>query len=87
MKVICIKTEFYINDDRVSVIYGNVYSVTNVCDSKELLIDADISDGMIPAKGSWYKLEGLKGYHHESNFMELPEELFKTNELIKNENI
>jgi len=82
MKVICIKTEFYISDGKVSIIYGNVYSVTNVYDTEEVLKRVQIPEGVNPANGNWYELEGLGGLHHESNFIELPENLFKTNEFL-----
>jgi hypothetical protein len=90
MKVICIKTEFYFNGalkGKVSILYGTVYNVIDVLDAESVTILNPPPPQYFLCSGNWYKLDGLDGHHHESNFIELPEELFKTNEIEKNENV
>lgn len=90
MKVICIKTEFYVDGPfkgKVSVLYGTIYTVVHVLDEKSLTMINPPPPKCRWLYGNWYKLEGILGFHHESNFIELPEELFETNKTEKNENV
>lgn len=84
MKVICSTTEYYMDENgnistHISVRKGSVYNVINVVDSNEL------KNGFIsrlknpPAKGKWYELLEINGFHHESKFIELPDYLFEEN--------
>jgi hypothetical protein len=85
-RVICIKTTFYVIDGDVSILYGTVYKVNNVIDSKDVInLVEDAPPNTVPADGDWYELDGLRGFHHESNFIELPEDLYEKKETKKEE--
>ncbi len=82
MKVICINTEKFYNTDGTSVIKGSIYHVTNKFTQEEMTLKLNLPKDLL-ALGTWYVLLEIEGYHHESNFLELPEDLFNFNEEVK----
>ena len=79
MRVICTTTETYItgkNHGGISCRRGSIYHVVNITTADAILEKHwDIREaGGIPAKGNWYELLELTGYHHESKFLEIPDD-------------
>lgn len=90
MRVICTTTERYItgkNHGGISCRRGSIYHVVNITTADAILEKHwNIREaGGTPAKGNWYELLELIGYHHESNFLEIPDDLDDITEHIKEE--
>lgn len=92
MRVICITTEFYVDENgnsssHISVRKGSVYNVINVVDSNEIKNEFIAKHKRPPAEGQWYELLEINGKHHESKFVKLPEYLFNENVEAKEKTI
>lgn len=73
MRVICIETTYYADNqgndtNSVSLNKGAIYHVLDIIKVKNKLPFAD---------GNWYTLLEAVGAHHESKFLELPDDLFE----------
>lgn len=80
MRVICTTTEIYIagkNVGKTSIIRGSIYHVVDIKLAEQLIKILDWNGGR-PAPGDWYELLELEGHHHCSNFLELPDDLFES---------
>ena len=78
MRVICTTTDYYVSGESkggISVRRGSVYHITDIKDHQWICEHA-WSKGVlgVPARGDWYELLELDGYHHESKFLEIPED-------------
>ena len=79
MRVICTTTETYVTGDNyggTSCRRGSIYNVVNIT-TAEVILEKHWrirEAGGVPARGNWYELLELSGYHHESKFLELPDD-------------
>lgn len=82
MRVICIQTEHFIcgnNAGGTSITKGSVYHVTAKKTREEAY---ELRKHRLPSwfssanlgLGMWYELLELEGFHHESKFLEIPED-------------
>jgi len=81
MKVICIETTYYVDENgnassNVSVNKGSIYNVIKVFNHDEIYKFFVIKHKLPPADGKWYELLEVDGTHHESKFLELPDDIF-----------
>ena len=78
MRVICTTTERYVSGDPkggISVRRGSIYNVVDVKDQDYIEKYAwDNGLQARPSRGKWYELLELEGFHHESKFLEIPED-------------
>lgn len=82
MKLICIVTEKYFKSEEISVRKGSIYHVINKYTQEEITQKRNLPSDFLQ-KGTWYELLEIDGVHHESKFLELPEDLFNFSEETK----
>ena len=80
MRVICIESATWAYSKRpeeigtLSIQKGSVYHVTGSVEGYELRKEERFHDA---GDGTWYELLELKGYHHSTRFLEVPDDDFE----------
>lgn len=80
MRVICIRDVYLARDLSQKTLYkGSIYNITNIINANDIR-PVHLPNGMgVPEKGEWYELlETGSLLHHESHFIELPNDFLET---------